>query len=518
MLLTAVEIDDDSLPHDQVIVVGAGAVGITLAVDLARRGRSVTLLEAGPSMVSSQSQKYFESARATSRELAGLHLGRFRALGGTTNFWGGQLVRFDPIVFEQWPISRAELDPFYDRTLELLGMAEALMPDSDVMRRLGIEAPVLPPELSFFFTRWLPEPNLRVLFLRELKGSANIRVITECPVVAIRQGSEGKSVTGVEVIDGNGRRLTLTGAHVVLACGTIEIARLLSLPCGNGDRAPWSSNPWLGRGFMDHLDIVAGEIRPLDERGFHDVFDNAILNGIKYQPKLKLSESAQARERLLGVACHLIFNSSVSEDLGNAKLLIKGFLHGRLDGSLLAIPRRLGTLLKVGIPMVMRYLRHRRVYSPADKGIQLRLTAEQRMVARSGMHLRQEVDALGMPLIDMDWQVDGCEIETLARFSEIVRDYLVGSGLAEVDLDARIVARDPAILASCDDANHHMGMARMSLDEGGGVVDRNLRVHGCLNLFVAGASVYPTTGFANPTFTAMALGLRLAAFLEPGGA
>jgi choline dehydrogenase-like flavoprotein len=42
-----------------------------------------------------------------------------------------------------------------------------------------------------------------------------------------------------------------------------------------------------------------------------------------------------------------------------------------------------------------------------------------------------------------------------------------------------------------------------------GVVDRDLKVFGTRNLYVAGAAVYPTTGFANPTFTAIALGLRL---------
>ena len=54
-----------------------------------------------------------------------------------------------------------------------------------------------------------------------------------------------------------------------------------------------------------------------------------------------------------------------------------------------------------------------------------------------------------------------------------------------------------------------MGMARMAKSASEGVVDRDLKVFGVRNLYVAGAAVYPTTGFANPTFTAIALGLRL---------
>jgi choline dehydrogenase-like flavoprotein len=46
-----------------------------------------------------------------------------------------------------------------------------------------------------------------------------------------------------------------------------------------------------------------------------------------------------------------------------------------------------------------------------------------------------------------------------------------------------------------------------------GVVDRDCRVFGAANLFVAGSSVFPTSGEANPTLTAVALALRLAALL-----
>ena len=43
-----------------------------------------------------------------------------------------------------------------------------------------------------------------------------------------------------------------------------------------------------------------------------------------------------------------------------------------------------------------------------------------------------------------------------------------------------------------------------------GVVDASCRVHGVANLYVAGSSVFPSSGFANPTLTIVALALRLA--------
>jgi choline dehydrogenase-like flavoprotein len=57
--------------------------------------------------------------------------------------------------------------------------------------------------------------------------------------------------------------------------------------------------------------------------------------------------------------------------------------------------------------------------------------------------------------------------------------------------------------------HHHMGTTRMHDDPRFGVVDRECRVHSLENLFVAGSSVFPTGGYANPTLTLLALALRL---------
>ena len=61
---------------------------------------------------------------------------------------------------------------------------------------------------------------------------------------------------------------------------------------------------------------------------------------------------------------------------------------------------------------------------------------------------------------------------------------------------------------------HLMGTTRMSEKAEDGVVDRNLKLHGLDNLYVAGSSVFATAGVANPTLTVMALSRRLAAHLQ----
>jgi choline dehydrogenase-like flavoprotein len=63
-------------------------------------------------------------------------------------------------------------------------------------------------------------------------------------------------------------------------------------------------------------------------------------------------------------------------------------------------------------------------------------------------------------------------------------------------------------------AHHHAGTTRMGLDSHTGVVDPQGRVFGLENLYLAGASIFPTAGYANPTLTVVATALRLAAHVD----
>jgi choline dehydrogenase-like flavoprotein len=114
-----------------------------------------------------------------------------------------------------------------------------------------------------------------------------------------------------------------------------------------------------------------------------------------------------------------------------------------------------------------------------------------------------------MPLIDVEWLVDGVELDTMAQFCEMIAASFERENLARIELDPLLMARDRAFLSKIDDGNHQMGMARMSSTAADGVVNPDLRVHGSDNLYVAGAATFPTTGFENPTLTAITLGLRL---------
>jgi len=91
-----------------------------------------------------------------------------------------------------------------------------------------------------------------------------------------------------------------------------------------------------------------------------------------------------------------------------------------------------------------------------------------------------------------------------------IGDSLQAAGLARVEIDALLANEDTRALDHATDTYHQCGGARMGHHARDGVVDSDLRVFGTSNLYVAGAAVFRTSSYANPTFTAMALTARLA--------
>lgn len=508
----------DKLECD-VLIVGAGAVGLIMAAELSRKGVDVIVLEGGGQGIETASQD-LNDAVLSGRNLTGLHNARFRMMGGSTNFWGGQIVRFDPIIFEPrpwidsagWPIKRADLDRFYDASARLCGLADDFS-DADLWARVGNQPLPLGDGLDVFLTRCLLNRSTAHMFKADLDGPKLRTVIHANVTQLIADPGDSGQIVGVVARSLKGREVRVSGRRVVLTCGTIEIARLLLHDIDGATPAPWHANPWLGRGFIDHIEAVAGSVTLRDKHRFHQTFDNLFVDKIKYLPRIKLSAERQREDQIMEVAGRFEFRSVYKEDLANLKLFVRSLMNGRRPDNLSQLPAHIAAVWKVAIPLAVRYLKSRRGFNPTDGGIDLVLMSEQLPIKTSRIALTSERNALGMHKLDVNWAIDGRELESMARFAEISRDAFAASGTAEIAVNERLLARDPAFLDDALDYYHQMGGARIGASAAEGVVDANLRVHGTRNLYVAGAAVFPSSGFGNPTYTAMALGVRLCAHL-----
>lgn len=515
-------------PHD-VVIVGGGTVALLLAVLLERQGQRVLVLETGGGSFEAPAQE-LNDATVIGRAHTGISVARGRALGGTSNLWGGQLTGFVPSDFEArvgvsdapWPISYEELLPWYEAVAKELGLADVLDESTPQAHKLfGNQYPDIP-GFTLFLTRWLKEPALARYFGERLQNAAGLTVLLHAHATGLALAPDGERITSVRVARADGTSTAIHGKRFVLANGTIEIARLLLACAAEQPQAPWAENPWVGAGFQDHLEMRGGRVHLLDKPRFLRTFQNIVLAGHKYQPKLRLNTDAvtTGADAALNVTGYFAFESSISEHLQHLKVMVKSLRRGGLShqgmGDMLRHLRGMGS---AWVPMIVQYLRHHRIYNPADRGVWLVMHAEQ--VPRNDSRITldpERKDRFGMPLATLDWRIGGQpEVRAMAAFVRRVGESLQAAGLARVEIDALLDAEDDHALDRATDTYHQCGGARMGHHARDGVVDSELRVFGTRNLYVAGAAVFRTSSYANPTFTALALTARLAdrLHLEP---
>ncbi len=142
------------------------------------------------------------------------------------------------------------------------------------------------------------------------------------------------------------------------------------------------------------------------------------------------------------------------------------------------------------------------------------IDCEQAPSCDSRVLLDTRADAFGMPRARLDWRIGALEMRTLTGFALRIAAEFERLGLARVRLASAPNFDLRGTLGAARDIFHHMGTARMGATARTGVTRADLRCHDVDNLFVAGSAVFPAGGIANPTFTALALSLRLADHLK----
>jgi hypothetical protein len=160
-------------------------------------------------------------------------------------------------------------------------------------------------------------------------------------------------------------------------------------------------------------------------------------------------------------------------------------------------------------------------FNPAGDEAILNINWEQVPNENSAITLNptQADPVFGQPVAHLDWQMLDADKRTAACGLEMAEAYLRRRGAVHFEYitdlsggaDHWSFPPDEGALATGD---HHMGALRMSADAEDGIVNSDCRMHTVDNLYIAGCSVFPTGGFANPTLTIVALALRLADHLN----
>jgi choline dehydrogenase-like flavoprotein len=519
-------LDAHSLPADTVVesdlcIVGSGAAGITIAREFLNTSLRTVLLDSG-SMEFDQATQDLYAGQSAGRPYSDLTGCRLRFFGGTTNHWGGWCLPRDPIDFEArdglphsgWPITRSDLDPWYAKTQGILQLGPYdYRPANWGIKPDTILAPFNGPHFVCKMLQNSPPTRFGSFYAPALKQSDQVTAYLNANALGFDTNDDNDNVRQLNVSTLSGSKFAVRSRCYVLATGGIENARLLLVSGNPNAHGLGNDRDLVGRFFMVHLEYSGGTIAVADPYANFDFYTNASSDGRDYEPFgqkfvsfVGLSEQTMRDQGLPSFKTLWTYEYGAGIHAIEAlQRLAHGTDHGDRSADIRAIMRDLGGIGEYGL----RRAFHRP--SLPVKALRLHCSSEQLPNPDSRIRLGDQRDALGMPRVVVDWNLtadDRIKAQTTQR--------LLGAEVGRAGL-GRLrgsLGDDEAWPDDFYGDEHHIGTTRMHRDPAQGVVDENCKLHGVRNLYVAGSSVFPTSGGANSTMTIVALALRLADHLK----
>ena len=513
MHIDARNLENNTLIEGDICIVGAGAAGITLAMQFIGSPLKIILLEGGGFEYEPAMQDLYRG-KSVGLPYYSLESSRLHYFGGTTGHWAGYCSQYDDIDFKKrdwvpgsgWPVTRKDLDPFYNRAAEILELTTAL-PDSNTLKSsLPFDRNVLKDKMWYFS----PPVRFGKKYRDAIINAPNIHLYTYANVTEIVCNENVNNVTALTVKNNAGRQHSVRAKRVVLACCAIQNARLLLASNKQAAKGLGNNSDLVGRHFMEHIEMNAADLF-LAKPASLDLYRLQFFY-TKSRAELVLTED---RQKELGILNGTVALDPVAgaEGEGEGEREREGERDTIADTAAEDPAASLkgwesaekwyesGNYLKENFERSKQYMLFTRM--------------EQSPNPASRVMLGEERDPLGMQRVVLDWQLTPLEKKSYRKLIETVGVAFGATGLGRVRLHEWLHdhtdASWPEHLAG---GWHHMGTTRMSSNSKEGVVNENCRVHGINNLYIAGSSCFPTAGSANPTFTIVAMTLRLADHLK----
>ncbi len=522
MLIDFAKLEPDSEISTDVCVIGSGAAGITLALELDGSGHDVVLLTGGDANYNADCQELYRS-RVVGLKHEGIYTGRARVHGGTTTLWAGQALPFDPIDFEQrewvahsgWPFSIRTLEPYYSRAERILKIEPMTYEERSWPPNLPKPPRFDPNIFHCRISQFSNHANFAISYRDRLASSSNVRVVMSAHAVGLVTDPLSSRVERVDVKSLAGRSATVRASQVVVCCGAIETARLLLASDAVDPRGLGNAHDLVGRYFQEHIQGRTAIIQTAEPVKLRALFDTISYRGTRYSPRFCSTAAFQRNERILNVSGGICYEIPEDSALEGAKLLVRALkrkeLRSGITRAVWNVARRPHDIALA----VTNYALHHTPMTDKRGPILLGVMTEQEPNPSSRVLLGEERDTLGMRRSILDWRLTALDRRSLITLVEVSAREFRRLGLGTIDPSSVSIPED---LSQMDrtffDCSHHMGTTRMHRDPRHGVVDADCRVHGVGNLFVGSSSVFPTGGSSNPTLTIIALCLRIADLLK----
>lgn len=461
-----------------VCIIGGGPAGIALALRLAGYGRRVVLVEGGGHEYSLRSQALYQCA--SSGLNAYVDATRLRFLGGTSNHWTGRCRPFEASDFSMpppgdlpgWPIAFSEIERYLPEAMGILDLPVA----SDFK---AINADL--PGGDFEADRFLLSPPTRFAqkYDQALRDTEGLDVFINCNCVDLDFDRGTGRIAAVVVSDYDLRREKLKARHYILASGAIENARQLLNSESLLAAGIISQTGIAGSCFMEHLNIDIGTF--------------ILADALDASRRQYFTSDTFVRKHQVGKG-NMTFSLLAQVKSYGRTAAIKDFFKNMA--------------CEIGVADKLDFIA--KFNCPGDGVISTLI--EQFPSQNSRISLLDERDGLGMRKANLHWELSPEDRETIKTLGLEVAKRFAEAGLGFVKLHDNIY--DSALPLEVGPHAHHMGTTRMAEVAEYGVVDKNCKVFGVDNLYMAGSSIFATGGACNPTMPILQLALRLADHLD----
>ncbi len=521
------------------VIIGAGAAGITLARAFANTRTSVLLLESGGLERDENQQDLYKGSQPGLQALP-LHVSRLRYFGGSTNHWAGWTRPLEAEDFASrkdwpesgWPITRSTLDAHYPAAAKLAELGPTAFDDLGFWQRQkgGAQLKALPLQNDRLRTALFqvsPPVRFGERYRQELAAAHNISVLLGANVLELQPDKQaagsGLRVGKLVATTDAGRHINITGKQFVLAVGGIETPRILLSSTKMHPNGAGNEHDLVGRYFQDHpwlttCAVVRYGSASTQPANWPLYFDTTALAGAKVFGALTPNPARAIEAGIGGFRMWLKPNLVSTQGLDALRRTYAELAAGKL-------PERLGE--QVGSMLADWDVIANSAYKTAFKtnkdlldvgagkisGLSLDLNFEQRPRLDSRVTLTKDVDRFGVRRVAVDWRLGEDDRLTATTALQWAAEAFGQIGLGRTRITHDLLKGKPWP-AEMTGSSHHMGTARMAALPEKGVVNADGRVHSVANLYIAGSAVFPTSGYANPTLTIVALALRLAEHLK----
>jgi choline dehydrogenase-like flavoprotein len=500
---------ESTLTYD-ICIVGTGPAGISVAKQLLGTGHRIVMLESGGELPESKYQQLNKGENSGPSFLS-LDASRLRCFGGASKLWAGYCSPFKSDEFDKksfiplsgWPISLDDLKIYYKQAAKMLGISYKKFYSKDYFQNTfdGISFKEFDRDNSFLSGNVFQVSNAKnrdfgEKYKTDFKSSVNTDVIFHSTVTELNLNSTGRDVQSVLIADLDGNKATIKAKIFVLACGALENPRILLASNKHYKNGIGNINGFVGSCFMSHPGVSnVGEIHKtsLEECISKDKYDDS------YIVRFEMSSRERSKQKVLR---HLL-SISQYRDLTNPRTYISGRVFSEFD-KLVDNFNFVSSVKKTACRINGEY---------SSKLWNLTVALEQPPRLSNNLRLHASHDDLGMPKINMYWDdISKIERDTVIKSVKTMARELGITNIGRIKFKSELLTGKSYKIN--DPVNHHIGTTRMSNDSETGVVDKNCKVFGISNLYVAGSSAFATSSVVNPTYTIIAMSLKLGEYLK----